>query len=60
MLSEQDCQEHREDLRRSVRAVVGFRIIVADKAGLANGQMIDMTRRGVDYASRNLSGLGNT
>lgn len=46
MLSEQDRQELREDLRRSVRAVVGFRIIVADKAGLANGQMTDMTTRG--------------
>lgn len=30
-------------------------MMVADKAGLASGQVIDMTTRGVDYASRNLS-----
>jgi hypothetical protein len=33
-------------LRQSVRAVVGFRIIVEDKAGFASGQVIDMTTLG--------------
>jgi len=46
MLSEQDPQILWREPRRSVRAVVDFRMIVADKAGLASGQMIDMTMRG--------------
>lgn len=46
LLSEQDRHGQRMNQRRSVRAVVGFRIIVADKAGLASGQVIDMTTRG--------------
>jgi hypothetical protein len=41
------CQEQRRDPRRSERGEgVALRIIVADKAGLANGRVIDMTTRG--------------
>jgi hypothetical protein len=45
-LSEQEPQILWREPRRSVRAVVDFRMIVADKTGLASGQMIDMTMRG--------------
>ena len=45
-LSEQEPQALWREPRRSVRAVVDFRMIVADKAGLASGQVIDMTARG--------------
>lgn len=46
VLSEQGYLEQRRDPRRSVREGVALRIIVADKAGLASGQVIDMTMRG--------------
>ena len=46
MLSERDLPVLWRDPRRDVRAVVDFRMIVADKAGLASGQVIDMTTRG--------------
>ena len=46
MLSERDRPVLWRDPRRDVRAVVDFRMIVADKAGLASGQVIDMTTRG--------------
>ena len=45
-LSEQKSQVLWREPRRSVRVVVDFRIVVADKAGLASGHMIDMTARG--------------
>jgi hypothetical protein len=45
-LSEHEPQILWREPRRSVRAVVDFRMIVADKTGLASGQMIDMTTRG--------------
>lgn len=43
VFSKQDHQEQRREPRRSVRGVVDCRMIVADKAGLASGQVIDMT-----------------
>ena len=46
ILSEQGQQEQRREPRQSVRAGVALRVIVADKAGLASGQVIDMTARG--------------
>jgi hypothetical protein len=46
MLSEQDCHEQRMNLRQYVREVVTLRMIAADKAGLASGQVIDITIRG--------------
>ena len=46
MLSEQDRHVQRMNLRRYVREVVNLRMIAADKAGLASGQVIDMTTRG--------------
>jgi hypothetical protein len=46
MLSEQDRHEQRMNLRRYVREVVNLRMIAADKAGLAGGQVIDITIRG--------------
>ena len=46
VLSEQDRHVQRMNLRRYVREVVNLRMIAADKAGLANGQVIDMTTRG--------------
>ncbi len=47
MLCERDLPVLRRDPRLSVRAVVDFRIIVADKAGIASGQVINMTNEGV-------------
>jgi PilZ domain len=46
ILSDQGQQEQRREPRQSVRAGVALRVIVADKAGLASGQVIDMTARG--------------
>jgi hypothetical protein len=46
VFSEEGCQEQRRDPRRSVREGVALRITVVDKAGLASGQVIDMTMRG--------------
>src|SRR4029079_7511820 len=46
MLSEQDRHEQKKNLRRYVRKMVTLSTIVADKAGLANGQVIDVTVRG--------------
>ena len=45
-LSEQEPQIRWRERRRSVRAAVYFQVIVADKTGLASGQVIDMTSRG--------------
>lgn len=46
MLSDQDRHVQRMNLRRYMREVVNLRMIAADKAGLASGQVIDMTTRG--------------
>ncbi|MBU6481684.1 MAG: PilZ domain-containing protein [Nitrospirae bacterium] len=46
MLSKQDRHVQRWDPRQYVRAVVDFRMIATDKAGLASGQVIDITTRG--------------
>ena len=46
MLSEQNRHVQRMNLRRYVREVVNLPMIAADKAGLASGQVIDMTTRG--------------
>ena len=46
MLSEQDRHVQRRDPRQYVRAVVDFRMIATDTAGLASGQVIDITTRG--------------
>jgi hypothetical protein len=46
ILSEQDRHVPRWDPRQSHRAVVDFRMIATDKAGLAGGQVIDITTRG--------------
>ena len=46
MLSERDRHEQRKNLRRYVRKMVTLRMIAADKAGLANGQVVDVTVRG--------------
>lgn len=46
MLSEQDRHVQRMNLRRYMREVVNLHMIAADKAGLASGQVIDMTTRG--------------
>ncbi len=43
---EQDYFVPRMDLRRYVRGAVHLRTILADTAGLANGQVIDLTTRG--------------
>jgi hypothetical protein len=45
IVSEQGHQEQRRELQQSVRAGVALRMIVADKAGLASGQVIDITPR---------------
>ena len=46
MLSEQERHVQRMNLRRYVREVVNLRMIAADKAGPASGQVIDITTRG--------------
>jgi hypothetical protein len=46
IVSEQGQQEQRREPRRSVRAGNALRMIVADKAGLVCGQVIDITTRG--------------
>lgn len=46
VFSKQGHHEQRREPRRSVRAGMALRMIVADKAGLAGGQVIDMTTRG--------------
>jgi hypothetical protein len=46
VVSEQGHQEQRRDPRRSVRKAITLRMLVADKAGFASGQAIDMTTRG--------------
>lgn len=45
-LSEQNRPVQRWDPRQSVRAVVDCRMIATDKAGLASGQVIDITTKG--------------
>jgi hypothetical protein len=46
MLSEQESHIPGRDRRQATRAVVDFRMIAADKAGLASGQVIDIMRSG--------------
>ncbi len=46
VFSEQGQQEQRREPRRSMREGMTLRMIVADKAGLASGQVIDMTMWG--------------
>jgi hypothetical protein len=46
MLSEQGPHILGSDRRQSVRAMVDFHMIAADKAGLASGQVIDIMKRG--------------
>jgi len=46
LLSEQDRLVQRINLRQYVREVVILRMIAADKVGLANGQVIDLSIRG--------------
>ena len=46
MLSEQDRHEQRKNSRRYVRKTVNLRMVAVDKAGLADGQVIDVTTRG--------------
>jgi hypothetical protein len=45
-LSEQECQLHEIDLRRDARKVVGLRAIVADKLGLARGEVTNLSPGG--------------
>jgi len=46
VFSVQGHPEQRRDPQRSVRKAVTLCMMVADKAGLASGQVIDMTTRG--------------
>ena len=52
MFVEQNRHEQRKNPRRYVRKMVTLRMVAADKAGLANGQVINVTARG-GSASRN-------
>ena len=45
-LSEQECQLHAIDPRRDARKVVGLRAIVADKLGLASGEVTNISPGG--------------
>ena len=45
-LSEQECQLHEIDLRRDARKVVGLCTIVADKLGLARGEVTNISPGG--------------
>lgn len=49
LLERKGHQEQRREPRRSVRAGMALRMIVADKAGLASGQVIDITIRGCGF-----------
>jgi PilZ domain len=44
--SEQECQLHAIDLRRDARKVVGLRAIIADKLGLASGEITNISPGG--------------
>ena len=44
--SEQECQLHEIDLRRDARKVVGLCTIVADKLGLARGEVTNISPGG--------------
>ena len=44
--SEQECQLHAIDPRRDARKVVGLRAIVADKLGLASGEITNISPGG--------------
>jgi hypothetical protein len=44
--SEQECQLHEIDSRRDARKVVGLRTIVADKLGLASGEVTNISPGG--------------
>jgi hypothetical protein len=44
--SEQECHLHEIDLRRDARKVVGLRAIVADKLGLASGEVTNISPGG--------------
>ncbi|MGH7218976.1 MAG: hypothetical protein ACREI1_01425, partial [Nitrospiraceae bacterium] len=44
--SEQECQIHAIDPRRDVRKVVGLRAIIADKLGLACGEVTNISPGG--------------
>jgi hypothetical protein len=45
-LSEQDCQAREMDRRMDARKVASLDTIVADKVGLARGQVTNISRRG--------------
>jgi len=44
--SEQECQLHAIDPRRDARKVVGLRAIIADKLGLASGEITNISPGG--------------
>lgn len=44
--SEQECQLHAIDPRRDARKVVGLRAIIADKLGLASGEVTNISPGG--------------
>ena len=44
--SEQECQLHAIDPRRDARTVVGLRAIIADKLGLASGEITNISPGG--------------
>lgn len=44
--SEQECQLHARDPRRDARTVVGLRAIIADKLGLASGEVTNISPGG--------------
>jgi hypothetical protein len=44
--SEQECHLHARDLRRDARKMVGLRAIVADKLGLASGEITNISPGG--------------
>src|SRR5437867_3029706 len=46
--SAQDCHVHGMDRRMDVRKVASFNTIVADKVGLARGQVTNISRRGCE------------
>ena len=59
-MPEQEPHLFRKELPRSVRAGVDYRMIVADKAGFANGRVIDMAARGTTPHEAPPSQVGNT
>ena len=53
-LSEQKAKLHEITPRRDARKVVGLRVIISDKLGLASGEVTDISLEGAGCGLRNV------